>query len=117
MPNQRGTQSLGPAISDGHYGAGILVLSMATLLLELSLTRVLSVSLWYHFGFLVVSTALLGFGASGVLLAVWPRLRTEVSLPTALAVLAALFGVATVASFRVAQLIPFDPLAVLVDRR
>ena len=42
-----------------HY-VGIVPLSLATLLLELALTRVLSVALWYHFGFLVISTALLG---------------------------------------------------------
>ena len=39
-----------------HY-AGIFIVSAGTLLLELSLTRVLSVALWYHFGFLVISTA------------------------------------------------------------
>ena len=49
--------------------AGLFLLALATLLLELSLTRVLSVALWYHFGFLVISTALLGFGTSGVFLA------------------------------------------------
>ena len=48
-----------------HF-AGLFLLSLATLLLELTLTRVLSESLWYHLGFLVISTALLGFGASGV---------------------------------------------------
>ena len=53
----------------GQHYLGIFLLSLATLLLELSLTRVLSVALWYHFGFLVISTALLGFGTSGVVLA------------------------------------------------
>jgi hypothetical protein len=48
--------------------------------LELALTRVLSVALWYHFGFLVISTALLGFGTSGVVLAVWQRLRERAAL-------------------------------------
>jgi hypothetical protein len=63
---------------------------MATLLLELSWTRVLSVSRWYHFGFLVISTALLGFGIAGVVLALWERLT---------------------------QAIPFDPFSLLADRR
>jgi hypothetical protein len=36
-----------------HY-VGIVLLSLATLLLELALTRVLSVALWYHFGFLII---------------------------------------------------------------
>jgi len=59
-----------PAFTDSgqvrrRHFAGLFLLSLATLLLELALTRVLSVSLWYHFGFLVISTALLGFGARG----------------------------------------------------
>src|SRR5438045_9437853 len=76
----------------GHHYLGIFLLSLATLLLELSLTRVLSVSLWYHFGFLVISTALLGFGTSGVVLALWRRLRAEIPLYRALVGLGLLFG-------------------------
>jgi hypothetical protein len=49
-----------------HHCVGLFLLALATLVLELALTRVLSVALWYHFGFLVISTALLGFGTSGV---------------------------------------------------
>jgi len=40
---------------------------MATLLLELSLTRVFSVVFYYHFAFLAISIALFGLGAGGVL--------------------------------------------------
>src|SRR5215210_7082684 len=98
-----------------HY-AGIFLLSLATLLLELSLTRVLSVALWYHFGFLIISTALLGFGASGVVLALWRRLREEIPLDQALAALAVLFGVTTVACFWLMQRIPFDPFSLLANR-
>ncbi|MCX6339714.1 MAG: hypothetical protein NTX71_07320 [Candidatus Aureabacteria bacterium] len=46
----------------------VFLISAATLLLEISFTRLLSVTHWHHFAFLVISTALLGFGASGVLL-------------------------------------------------
>jgi SAM-dependent methyltransferase len=99
-----------------HY-AGIFLLSLATLLLELSLTRVLSVTLWYHFGFLVISTALLGFGTSGVVLSVWTRVREAAPLDPALAGLSISFGVTTVVSFAVSQRIPFDPLNVLGDPR
>src|SRR5690348_720784 len=99
-----------------HY-AGIFLLSFATLLLELALTRVLSVALWYHFGFLVISMALLGFGASGVTLALWQGLRERMDLDRALTVLALLFGVATVGCFWLLQRIPFDPFDFLTDRR
>src|SRR6266540_3196065 len=95
-------------ISWRHYG-GIFLLSLATLLLELALTRVLSVALWYHFGFLVISTALLGFGASGVALALWTGLRERASLDRTLTLLSGAFGITTIASFWAMQHIPFDP--------
>src|ERR1700690_1228807 len=46
--------------------AGIGLSSFAALLLELALTRLFSVVLFYHFAFLAVSIALLGLGAGGV---------------------------------------------------
>ena len=45
---------------------GIGLLSFAALLLELALTRLFSVVLFYHFAFLAISIALLGLGAGGV---------------------------------------------------
>ncbi len=96
---------------------GLLLLSLATLLLELSLTRVMSVALWYHFGFLVISTALLGFGAAGVTVATWRWLREEVPLDATLTALGALFAGVSIASFRLQQAIPFDPFALLAEPR
>jgi spermidine synthase len=46
--------------------AGIGLSSFAALLLELALTRLFSVVLFYHFAFLAISIALLGLGAGGV---------------------------------------------------
>ncbi len=40
--------------------------SLATLVLELALTRVFSVVYFYHFAFLAISIALFGLGAGGV---------------------------------------------------
>ena len=98
-----------------HF-TGIFLLSLGTLLLELALTRVLSVANWYHFGFLVVSTALLGFGASGVTLSLWTKLREETSLDHALTRLSLLFGFVSLASFWLMQRIPFHPFRLLLDR-
>src|SRR5690242_20970407 len=44
----------------------IAIVSCASLLLELALTRLFSVILFYHFAFLAISIALLGLGAGGV---------------------------------------------------
>jgi spermidine synthase len=46
--------------------AGIALSSFSALLLELALTRLFSVVLFYHFAFLAISIALLGLGAGGV---------------------------------------------------
>jgi hypothetical protein len=46
---------------------GMALCSFAALLLELALTRLFSVVLFYHFAFLAISIALLGLGAGGVL--------------------------------------------------
>jgi hypothetical protein len=46
--------------------AGMALCSFAALLLELALTRLFSVVLFYHFAFLAISIALLGLGTGGV---------------------------------------------------
>ena len=45
----------------------VAVTTLATLLLELSLTRIFSVVFYYHFAFLAISIALFGLGVGGVL--------------------------------------------------
>lgn len=86
-------------ISNPRYGLGIALTSSATLLLELSLTRLFSVVLFYHFAFLAISIALLGLGAGGVFaftrkarLATWEttKLAQRLCLASAAAMLIAL---------------------------
>src|SRR5689334_14397660 len=44
----------------------VALVSFASLLLELAMTRLFSVVLFYHFAFFAISVALLGLGAGGV---------------------------------------------------
>lgn len=53
--------------------AGIFLISSATLCLEISLTRYFTISQHYHFAFLVVSIAFLGYGASGSFLSFFKK--------------------------------------------
>ena len=46
---------------------GVSFTTLATLILELSLTRIFSVVFYYHFAFLAISIALFGLGAGGVM--------------------------------------------------
>ena len=59
-------QEVQPENSERVPLVGIGLASFAALLLELSLTRLFSVVLFYHFAFLAISIALLGLGAGGV---------------------------------------------------
>ena len=47
---------------------GLFLLTCGVLLFEVALTRILSVFLSYHYTFLVVSGAVLGFGLGGLLI-------------------------------------------------
>lgn len=52
--------------SDRTVLAGIAATSAALLMTELALTRIFSVTMFYHFAFLAISIALFGLSASGV---------------------------------------------------
>ena len=95
---------------------GILLLSAATLLFEITLTRVFSVAQWYHFAFLVVSLALLGFGVSGSFLSLFPRLIKK-DLSHLLVIFAALFSASSLGGYLVVNNIPFDSYRITLESR
>lgn len=94
----------------------LFLLSAATLVFEINLTRLFSVAQFYHFAFMIVSLALLGFGASGSALSLfpnWGRRRPERTLTW----LALGFAVTSVGSFILTNLLPFDSFSIAWDRR
>ncbi len=44
---------------------GIFLVTLSGLMLEIGLTRIFSATIWYHFAFLAISVALLGWGLGG----------------------------------------------------
>lgn len=98
----------------------ILLVSAATLTFEITLTRVFSVAQGYHFAFLAVSLALLGFGASGTVLAVIPRLQSKddrKALHRTVFALSLLFSLSIPASYLLSNNIPFDSYQIAWDAR
>jgi len=81
-----------PALPAGRLGWVVFFVATGLLGFELSLMRVLLVASWHHFAFLVISIALLGFGASGTALSL---LRTRL-LPRSEGVLFAMVLIAAV---------------------
>lgn len=90
----------------------VALLSAAALGLELLLLRFLAIIHWHHFAAMIISLALLGYGASGSFL-VFARQRLANRFSLSFAGLACLFGVAAPAAVGVAQAIPLNSLAIL----
>jgi SAM-dependent methyltransferase len=102
--------------------AVLLLVSTSVLSYQVILVRSFSIGQWHHFAYMVVSIALLGFGASGTILAALdrvakntPQLHTSRSVWFALST--TLLGIALPISFWLTQHIPFEPFLIIWDRR
>ena len=101
---------------NSRVGFALILLSTATLAFEINLTRLFSVAQFYHFAFMVVSLALLGFGASGTFLAIFP-LKAKQSIDRVMGNLALGASVTMLASFLLSNWVPFDSFSIAWDRR
>ena len=95
----------------GLYACVFLV-SAATLLFEIALTRIFAVTQGYHFAFLAISLALLGFGASGTALAIVPALAGRDIRPV-VAGAGLLFAVTSTGGLYLTNVLPFDAYTLL----
>jgi SAM-dependent methyltransferase len=97
-------------------GIAVGVISGAALGFQILLIRLFSIVEWHHLAFLVISLALLGYGASGTLLALArePMLRRfEATAGSA----AAAFGATSIGSFVIAQRIELNSLEIFWSTR
>jgi len=106
-PFTRGFKSL------SWQGVGLFLVSAASLCFEINLTRLFSVSQFYHFAFLVVSIALLGYGASGTFLAVVKPKPGKI-LGRIFPWMAGCAGFCMVGSYLLVNLLPFDSYSIAV---
>ncbi len=92
--------------------AAISVVSAAILAYEVLLMRLFAIVQWHHFAYMVISIALLGFGASGTFLAITLD-RLKPHFTAAFAVGAVLFGATALAGFALGERVPFNALEVV----
>jgi GNAT superfamily N-acetyltransferase len=92
--------------------AAVAMLSAAVLAYEILLMRLFAIVHWHHFAFMMISIALLGYGASGTCLMLLPSLKAN-RLRTVFLAGTAGFSVACVVCFVAAQRLPFNALEVL----
>ncbi len=97
---------------------GLLLFSAAVLLLEVGLTRLFAIGQWYHFAFLAVSLALLGFGGGGSLhLTLFSGKGKNGSRRGLLAGLSLFFAASCVLLLLAQHLLPLDLYILPWDRR
>jgi hypothetical protein len=85
-------------------------------MMEICLTKIFSIVLWYHFGFLAVSSALLGFASSGVYLALRGARLDPAQADASIARAAAAAALVAVASLWLVTQTTFDVYSVIQDR-
>jgi hypothetical protein len=93
-----------------------LLVSAAAIGYELLLMRVLSIVQWHHFAYMIISLALLGYGASGTFIALF-RSRLEARFEAVFSASALLFGITMVVCFALGQRVPFNALELVWDSR
>ena len=97
------------------YAATLLV-SAGAIGYELLLMRALSIVQWHHFAYMIISLALLGYGASGTFIALF-KSRLEARFEAAFAFSALLFSLTMVLCFALGQRVPFNALELVWDSK
>ena len=91
------------------------LLSACVLAYEVLLTRLFSIVLWHHFAYMIISAAMLGYGASGTVLTLLKE-KIAPHFGAVYVTAAAALAVLMPAAFLLAQQIPFNPLELLWDK-
>lgn len=94
----------------------VFCISFGVLGYEILLMRLLSIVQWHHFAYMIISLALLGFGASGTFTCLLQRPLLQ-RFYHAFTISALLFGIALGLSFGITRYIPLNPLEILWDAR
>ena len=106
------TDKLSPRSALPRYS--IALVSSVSLAYEVLLMQLFSIIQWHHFAYMIISLALLGYGASGSFLALASR-RLLAYYPLAYISNLLLFSLSIVSCYLLAQQIPFNPEEMLWD--
>ncbi|MCX5696573.1 MAG: hypothetical protein NTU54_01135 [Candidatus Omnitrophica bacterium] len=94
--------------------AGLFMVTLATLMFEILLTRIFSVTMWYHFAFVAISVAMFGMTIGAIIIYLFPNYFTQERARYQLAVSSLLFSVSLVFCFLTQLCIPFIPEKTIV---
>jgi len=97
----------GPSSPTRATYAGLFLITLSTLMLEVMLTRIFSVTMWYHFAFLAISIAMFGMTVGALFVYLRPAHFPAAATNQRMALYAALFSASTVLSVVALMSIPF----------
>jgi MFS family permease len=89
--------------------AGLFTVTLATLMYEVLLTRIFSVTMWYHFGFMAISLAMLGMTVGSIAVYRHPDDYRNSRLRRQMALSCLLFGLFALIGFLFHRMVPFVP--------
>ncbi len=92
----------------------IALLALATLAYEILLMRLFSITQWHHFAYMIISLALLGYGASGSFVTLLQKPMSR-HFPIVFTGFIGLFSTTAIAAFLLAQQLPFNAEELLWD--
>jgi spermidine synthase len=87
--------------------AGLFFITLATMMLEILLTRIFSVTMWYHFAFVAISLAMFGMTVGALKVYRHPELYDETSTKRQMALSALWFAITAIVSVLAHVLVPF----------
>lgn len=87
---------------------GLFLVTLATLQLEILLTRIFSATLWYHFAFMALSIAMFGMTAGAMVVYLRPDWFPADKLDRRLGTCSLLFAFSTVAALLIHLWLPFE---------
>lgn len=96
------------------YLVAIAVVTTTALAYEVLLMRLFSIIQWHHFAYMIISLSLLGYGISGVFIAI-NRHVLQRYFSTFIVVNVIMFSLAMPFCFLLAQQLPFNPLELVAN--
>ena len=89
--------------------AGLFLITLSTLMYEIALTRIFSVTMWYHFAFVAISLALFGLTVGALLVYLQPDRFRDTDVKSRLWLFSLLFSLSLAVCFVTQLTIPFAP--------
>lgn len=107
---------MSPSANINRICMNVFLISAALIAYQILLMRLYSINYWHHFAYLIISIAMLGFGASGTFIAMFDRFLTRNS--SAVLFFCPIITILAVwLNLYVGRLVEFNPIMIVWNRK